>query len=61
MAEKREQNPALHPDDEEQSRRFIEDAKLLDVDETGESFDKAFGVVTSSTPKVIPPCSKDEV
>lgn len=51
MAENRRQNPKPPPDDEAQSKRFIEDAKQLEVDETGELFEKAFGVVASSTPK----------
>lgn len=33
------------PDDDAQSRRFIEDAKLLEVDESGDAFERAMGVV----------------
>lgn len=34
--------PKPKPDDPAQSARFIEAAKALEVDETGEAFDKAF-------------------
>lgn len=33
------------PDDAEQSKRFEEDAKRLEVDESGKSFERAIGVV----------------
>lgn len=59
MAENRKQSPPP-ADDEAQSKRFIEDAKQLGVDETGESFEKAFGVVTSSTPRADLTRQKDE-
>jgi len=59
--ENRKQNQKSPPDDEAQSKRFIEEAKQLEVDETGESFKKAFGVVVSSTPKADLPRPKDEV
>ena len=44
VAENQKLNPM--PDDEAQSRRFIEDAKLLEVDESGDAFERAMGVVT---------------
>jgi hypothetical protein len=40
------------PDDPEQSKRFIETAKALESDETGEAFERAFKkVVSTKTPK----------
>lgn len=43
------------PDDPEQSKRFEETARLLEVDETGKFFDKAIkGVVTRSSLKRLP-------
>jgi hypothetical protein len=50
VAEDQKQPLKLPPDDEAQSKRFIEDAKQLEVNESGELFEKAFGVVTSSAP-----------
>ena len=58
VAENRKQNSPL--DDEVQSKRFIEDAKQLGVDETGELFENAFGVVASSMPKADQSRPKDE-
>lgn len=52
--------PKPEPDDKEQSQRFVEIARQLEVDETGELFEKAIGVVASSTPKVDLPHPKDE-
>jgi hypothetical protein len=42
------------PDDPEQSKRFIETARQIEVDETGEAFRRAFEKIIppqSSTPK----------
>lgn len=61
MVENRKQNQKSPLDDEAQSKRFIENAKQLEIDETGESFEKAFGVVAPSTPKADLPRPKDEV
>lgn len=36
---------------EEQSRRFIETAKELECDETGEAFKQAFGQIVKSRPE----------
>jgi hypothetical protein len=38
------------PDDPEQSRRFVEAARQIEADETGEAFDRAFR-------KIVPPKS----
>ncbi len=43
--------PKPEQDDPEQSQRFIEDAKQLAVDDTGDALEKVFGIVTSFTPK----------
>lgn len=41
----------LKPDDPEQSRRFIETAREIEADETGEAFRRAFEkVVTPKSP-----------
>jgi hypothetical protein len=40
--------PKPEPDDKEQSERFKETARQLETDESGEAFDRAFGVVTST-------------
>ncbi len=40
--------PARKPDDPEQSKRFIEKAREIEVDESGEAFERAFK-------KIIPP------
>jgi hypothetical protein len=61
VAENRKQNPKPPPDDAAQSKRFIEDAKQLEVEETGELFEKTFGVVTSSTPRADLPRPEDKV
>jgi hypothetical protein len=51
VAENRKQkpNPKSSPksglENEAQSKRFMEDAKLLDVDESGDAFERAMGVV----------------
>jgi hypothetical protein len=42
----RKPNPP--PDDAEQAARFIETAKLLEADKTGEAFEQALGVVVPS-------------
>lgn len=47
-------SPKLAPDDEAQSKRFIEDAKLLEVDETGDAFERAMGVVVPPKEKPKP-------
>lgn len=39
----RKPNPP--PDDKDQAKRFIETAKALATDKTGNAFNKAFGVV----------------
>jgi hypothetical protein len=46
------------PDDEAQSKRFVEDAKRLEVDERGKSFDRALGVIVRPA-KPIPKKRKD--
>lgn len=51
VAESKKHHPKLLPDDEAQSKRFIEDAKQLGLDETGKLFEKAIGAVTSTTTK----------
>lgn len=43
-------NPNPEPDDAEQSKRFEEAARELEVDESGKKFEKAFKVVSTSTP-----------
>ena len=54
MAENRKPKPSPKPapDDEVQSKRFIEDAKLLEVDEIGDTFERTMSVVVP--PKVKP-------
>lgn len=47
-------SPKPAPDDEAQSKRFIEDAKLLEVDESGDSFERAMGVVVPRKDKPQP-------
>lgn len=42
--------PKPEPDDPEQSRRFVETAKQLEVDDSGKSFEKAVGLVKPSIP-----------
>lgn len=59
MAENRKKNPNKPSNDEAQSKRFIEDAKRLEVDETGALFQNAFDVVTSTTQGNSHPQSKD--
>lgn len=39
------------PNDPEQSKRFEETARELEVDETGQQFDNAFRVIAPSLPK----------
>lgn len=55
VAENRKPKSSPKPtlDDEEQSKRFIEAAKSLEVDETGDAFERAMGVVVppNDTPK----------
>lgn len=46
--------PKPEPDDNEQSERFIETARMLEVDESGESFERTIKLIGSkpaSTPK----------
>lgn len=43
--------PRPEPDDPEQSRRFVETALDLDVDETGNSFNQVFTVIMPIQPK----------
>ena len=47
MTENRSQKPERknppEPDDPEQSKRFIETARQIEADETGEAFRRAFG------------------
>ena len=38
--------PNPKPDDEEQSKKFLETAKDLDADKTGKGFERAMGVIT---------------
>lgn len=45
----RKPNPP--PDDEDQAKRFIETAKMLESDKTGKTFDRAIGVVVPSIPQ----------
>jgi hypothetical protein len=49
----RKPNPP--PDDEDQAKRFIETAKALESDKTGDAFNKALGAVVPSKP---PPPTK---
>lgn len=58
--EKRKKKSPLPPDDEAQSQRFIETAKQLEADETSNSFEDAFSIVASSTPRVGPLGRKDK-
>jgi hypothetical protein len=37
--------PSPKPDDPEQSKRFEDDAKRLEVDESGKLFERAMGIV----------------
>jgi len=39
----------VRKDDKEQSQRFIETAKILEVNETGKPFDRAFKEITKKT------------
>lgn len=43
-----EKKPRAEPDDPEQSERFADTAKQLEVDETGTWFDRAFKMVKPS-------------
>lgn len=56
VAENRKPKPSPKPapDDEAQSKRFIEDAKLLEVDETGDAFERAMGAVVPPKEKAEP-------
>jgi hypothetical protein len=45
----RKPNPP--PDDEEQAKRFVETAKALEADKTGEEFDKALSAVVPNKPQ----------
>jgi hypothetical protein len=45
----RKPNPP--PDDEDQAKRFIETAKMLESDKTGKAFTRAIGVVVPSIPQ----------
>jgi hypothetical protein len=53
-----EKKPRPEPDDPEQSKRFVDTAKQLEVDETGTWFDRAFGAVKPS--KARESCRDDE-
>ena len=55
-----EKKENLKPDDEEQSRRFVETAKQLEADETRQSFDDTFRIVASSTQRSVLPTPKDK-
>ena len=39
------------PDDKEQSQRFVETAKMLEIDESGKSFERALKVTIKHSPK----------
>lgn len=55
LAENRKLKPSSKPaPDEAQSKRFIEDAKPLEVDESGDAFKRAMGVVVPSKDKPKP-------
>jgi hypothetical protein len=43
--------PKPKQDDEEQSKKFIDAAKQLEADESGETFDRALSIIT---PKTLP-------
>jgi hypothetical protein len=43
--------PRPEPDDPEQSRLFVETARDLEVDETGNSFNQVFAVIMPIQPK----------
>jgi len=45
-----EKKPKPEPDDKEQSQRFVETAKSLGVDESGESFEIGFNSIASTKP-----------
>ena len=40
---------------EKQSKRFIETAKTLEVDESGNAFERALGAIVQAKPKEVPP------
>jgi hypothetical protein len=42
------------PDDAEQSARFVETARQLESDESGQAFDGALGVVVPTKPAATP-------
>ena len=44
----------LPPDDKAQSQRFVETARELGVDESGETFECALGVLTPAKPGADP-------
>lgn len=46
MAENRKPKP--EPDDQEQSRRFVEMAKLLEADRNSDAFEAALSTISSS-------------
>lgn len=62
MDEKRKQRqkPKPLPDDEPQSKRFIEAAKQLEADETCRSFDDTFRIVAPSAQRTGPPSRKEK-
>jgi hypothetical protein len=39
------------PDDAEESKRFVDAARQLESDESGKSFERAFGAVAPKKPK----------
>ena len=43
--------PKPEPDDKDQTSRFIETAKALGVDESGDAFDRAMKLVVPQKPK----------
>jgi hypothetical protein len=45
-----EKRPAPKPDDPEQSKRFIEAARQIEADETGEAFRRAFEKIVPVKP-----------
>jgi hypothetical protein len=47
----KKRKPKGSPDNPEQSRRFIESAKKLGVDESGEDFQKAMDALLKPKPK----------
>lgn len=46
--------PKPEPDDKEQSQRFVDTVKSLEIDENGSSFERALGIIQSPKPVEAP-------